>query len=121
MSYAPDAFHVASHADSGWAVVEVQGDLDLDTAPRLRQALLDHAEQGDHRVVLNLRQVGFLDSSGLSAIIAGLRAMESHRGCLVLAAVTSQVQRLLDITHVSDELPVYAGVAEAIASGAGVT
>ena len=100
-------------------MVDVQGDIDLQSAPLLRQALLDCAENGDQRVILNLADVAFLDSTGLSAIIAGLRAMESHQGSLMLAGIAPQVQRLLDLTHLSDEFQVYASVQEAIASGHG--
>jgi anti-sigma B factor antagonist len=115
----PDTFHVSSYPREGHAVVDVQGDIDLQSAPLLRQALLDCAEQGDQRVILNLAEVAFLDSTGLSAIIAGLRAMESRQGSLMLAGIAPQVQRLLDLTHLSEEFQVFTSVQEAIASGNG--
>lgn len=116
MNQVPDTFHVSSYPREGHAVVDVRGDIDLQSAPLLRQALLDCAEQGDQRVILNLADVAFLDSTGLSAIIAGLRAMESRQGSLMLAGIAPQVQRLLDLTHLSDEFQVFASVQEAIAS-----
>lgn len=119
MHQVPDTFHVASYPREGHAVIEVHGDIDLQSAPLLRQALLDCAEQGDLSIILDLEQVDFLDSTGLSAIIAGLRAMQNRQGCLMLAGIAPQIQRLLDLTHLNEEFRVFPTVADAIATGTG--
>ena len=117
MHQVPDTFHVSCYPREGFAVVDVQGDIDLQSAPLLRQALLDCAEADEQRVILNLEHVGFLDSTGLSAIIAGHRAVQNRQGSLMLAGVAPQVQRLLDLTHLNEEFTVYPNVQEAITAG----
>ena len=49
--------------------VDVQGEIDMYTAPRLRELLIDLVSEGDHHLVVNLAKVGFVDSSGLGVLV----------------------------------------------------
>ena len=53
------------HAKDGIEVIDVQGEIDMYTAPRLRELLIDLVSQGHYQLVVNLDKVGFLDSTGL--------------------------------------------------------
>ena len=65
----PPAFTILTDRDGGTVTVELQGELDLATAPRLEAEFADIAgEQGLARVVVDLRNLSFLDSTGLEAI-----------------------------------------------------
>jgi anti-sigma B factor antagonist len=87
--------------DAAW--VRVTGELDIATAPQLAQ-MLGRAEERCQRVVLDLRQVAFMDSSGVRVILdANLRANAAGRR-LVLVRGPSHVDRVLDLARASDGL-----------------
>ena len=53
------------HAKDGIEVIDVQGEIDMYTAPRLRELLIDLVSKGSYQLVVNLGKVGFFDSAGL--------------------------------------------------------
>ncbi|MFJ4873857.1 STAS domain-containing protein [Streptomyces sp. NPDC088745] len=68
----------------GWAVLHISGELDLVTSPAVRQRVHGAVADGRHRVVLDLSDVLFCDSSGVGLLIAARRLMRSCRGSLRL-------------------------------------
>ncbi|MHB8659360.1 MAG: STAS domain-containing protein [Solirubrobacteraceae bacterium] len=89
--------------DAAW--VRVTGELDLATAPILAQAL-SQAEERAQRVVLDLRELTFMDCSGVRVILdASHRATAAGPG-LVLVRGPSHVDRVLDLTRASDSLEI---------------
>jgi anti-sigma B factor antagonist len=60
------------HAQDGIEVIDVQGEIDMYTAPRLRELLIDLVSTGSYQLVVNLDKVGFLDSTGLGVLVGGL-------------------------------------------------
>jgi anti-anti-sigma factor len=67
-----------------WAVLQVAGELDLMTSPVLRQRVHDAVADGRHRLVLDLSEVVFCDSSGVGVLIATRRLVRSCQGRLRL-------------------------------------
>ena len=65
-----------------WAVVEVKGELDLYTAPSFRESVLDAGDAEDPKVIVDFRGLGFIDSSGLGAIVACLKHIRERGGDL---------------------------------------
>ena len=57
----------------GFAVLNVAGEVDVFTAPKIREQLIDLVEQGDHNIIVSLEGVDFLDSTGLGVLVAGLK------------------------------------------------
>ena len=89
--------------DAAW--VRVTGELDLATAPILAQAL-SRAEERAQRVVLDLRELTFMDSSGVHVILeASLRANAAGRAT-VLVRGPAGVDRVLALTRASDSLQI---------------
>lgn len=98
MTYtAPDLAIVIDNSTEG-ATVTVTGEIDLATAPQLRDAALRALRQGDGPLRLDLRGVTFLDSTGLHVLLATRRRAELEGRQLLLAHVSTPVQRLLEIT-----------------------
>jgi anti-sigma B factor antagonist len=82
-----------------WMVLAVAGELDLATAPGLRERVRAITPDGPLKVVLDLTGVGFVDSSGLGAIVACLKHVRELGGDLVLVAPdASPVATLLRLT-----------------------
>jgi len=59
------------HAKDGIEVIDVQGEIDMYTAPRLRELFIDLVSTGSYQLVVNLDKVGFLDSTGLGVLVGG--------------------------------------------------
>ena len=98
---------------SGHRTLAPFGDLDLATAPRLRQELVDATADGPTLVVLDLEQVEFLDSVGISVIIGGYKRLEYGGSRLHLAAPRAIVRRVLGLTRVDTMIPTYESVDDA--------
>lgn len=88
-------------------VVEVAGDLDMATAPELRECLLSVMDAGARSVVVDLAGVGFMDSSALGALVVAFKQLREHGGRLSLAAVQQPVRTVLAITSVDRVIEIY--------------
>jgi len=99
----------------GWAVVRVHGDLDLTTAPRLREAVVRVVTTGDTRVVLDLHGVPFVDSTGLGVLVGLLKRARSLGGDLRLVSESTSLQGVLELTALDRSLPLFRDVPSATA------
>jgi anti-anti-sigma factor len=85
-------------------VIAVAGELDLATGPELEAELQDISTSETTLVVVDLRKLEFMDSTGLSIIVRAHQRLTGE-GCeLGLVQGSSQVQRLLDLTGVTDRI-----------------
>jgi anti-sigma B factor antagonist len=110
-------FSVTSRAQGDWTIVSVVGELDLSTAPALRGDLIEHLEAGHARLIVDMTDVAFMDSTGLGMLVAVLKRAKESGGSLVLSGPQRQVRRVLQITGVEDLFAV-AGSVEDVAEGA---
>lgn len=101
---------------AGHRFVAPAGDLDLATAPRLRQDLVEASASGSSLVVLNLERVEFLDSVGLSVIVGGHKRLRHEGRSLHLAAPQAIVRRVLGLTRLDVLIPTYDSVDDAVSS-----
>jgi anti-sigma B factor antagonist len=98
------------------AIIKILGRLDANTATSLKERLKSSVEDGLHRLVLDLTAVSLIDSSGLSALVAGFRAVREVNGLLVLAQVGQQAKVALELTHLDQIFPIYEDVDSALAA-----
>ncbi|MDF2827803.1 MAG: anti-sigma-factor antagonist [Mycobacterium sp.] len=87
--------------DSGVTVVRPDGRLNMVAAPALRKQLHDLVAGGNARVVVDLSATDFIDSSGLGALISGLKVARQAGGDLRIAAPTRQVVTVLELTNLN--------------------
>lgn len=81
----------------------VKGEVDVYTAPKMKEKLLPLCEQSRHKIVVDLSGVSYMDSTGLGVFIAAYKCSLECESELVLTGMTSRVSRLLNITGI-DEL-----------------
>jgi anti-sigma B factor antagonist len=93
----PDHFSVSSDPSPGVVTVIVSGEVDLDTAPTVRDEVLRHLH-GGAAVHLDLGDVTFMDSSGLHVLLATSRRAALVGAELRLVRVSVRVQRLIELT-----------------------
>lgn len=84
---------------SGVTVLDLNGRLTLgDASAHLRETLRSLAGAGDAKIVLNLREVAYIDSSGLGELVSGYTTVKNQGGQMKLANLTQKVNDLLTIT-----------------------
>lgn len=103
------------HKRDETSVFELEGSLDIATAPTVRAALLEAAEHGDHRIVVDLTRVEFLDSTGLGTLIGAQRRAKEEGGEVRLAVPEGQILRLLRITGLLRVFGVFSTLDDALA------
>jgi anti-sigma B factor antagonist len=95
------------------AVVDVSGDVDMHSSPRLRQALRSFTGEGVERIVVNLEGVDFMDSSGIATLVQALREVRNAKGSLRLAGARDNVLRVLKLSNLIGLFEVFDTVEEA--------
>ena len=96
------------------AVLQITGELDAYTAPFLRDRMRDLTAVGVVNVIADLRQVDFLDSTGLGVLIGGLKRFREHGGSLAPVANQSRILKIFQITGLTAVLLPHPTVADAI-------
>lgn len=83
---------------SGWAVLAVGGEVDVATAPRLRERLLSLVNDQKYRIVVDMTAVDFIDSTGLGVLIGALKRVRTHEGDLRLICAQPRILKVFEIT-----------------------
>jgi anti-anti-sigma factor len=96
-------------------VLKAVGRLNMVSAPQLKTAVDEVVAEGGTHVVVDLSGVEFIDSSGLGAIVSGLKSLRQAGGDLRIAAAGEQVLAVLHLTNLDRILRPYGGVADATA------
>lgn len=92
------AFDLVTTRTDERAVVRVAGELDPATAPQLAEELLGLAGAGARSVTLDLAELTFIDSTGLSVLIDGLRLLRDAKGDLALRSPNPSTMKIFEIT-----------------------
>nr|WP_232425188.1 STAS domain-containing protein [Pseudofrankia inefficax] len=93
-------------------VIRPEGDIDYSSLDPLREALMDARMAGVSEIVVDLAEVGFLDSQGLAVILYAHRRQRSTGGRLILRNLNDMACRLLHVTNLTAVLEVEGGVRE---------
>ena len=92
----------------GAKLVVLRGDLDLATAPDLRETLVEVIDQGT-RIVVDMEAVEFLDSAGLGILVGGLKRDRTRHGDLELVCSNREVLKPLEITGLDRVFTIHGG------------
>jgi len=79
--------------------VALSGDIDLSRSPVMRHELLQHAERGHPRLVVDLSGVSYMDSSGVATLVEALQAQRKHGGRMVLCGLQDRVRSIFEIAR----------------------
>jgi anti-anti-sigma factor len=98
-------------------VISLSGELDLASSPALQEALDRVFESSSEIIVIDLRTLDFMDSTGLSILVkAQHRATENERRLFIVRG-PAQVQRLLSLTGVAERLSIVDAPEDALSGG----
>lgn len=107
---------VETRASGDFTVVDVTGEVDVFTAPKLREGILGLLTDGKTRIVVNLAGVGFMDSTGLGVLVGALKRVKERDGELAVAGAQGTVLRVLTVTGLNAVFPMYDTVDAALGS-----
>ncbi|HSL67955.1 MAG TPA: STAS domain-containing protein [Actinomycetota bacterium] len=106
---------VASRSEGDWTVLDVNGEVDLFTAPKLREHIVGLVDEGRHRIVVNLKGVEFMDSTGLGVLVGALKRLKEKDGALALVCPKGPVERVLTVTGLNKVFAIHDSVEQATA------
>ena len=98
MADAPTALDLSVSDEDGETVVAARGELDVNTAPELRERLSGLIGAGAKTVLVELSGVTFIDSTALSVLVSALKRLRQADGDLELSSPSPSVRRVFEIT-----------------------
>ena len=101
----------------GKTIVAVGGEIDVYTAPKLRDKITELVGQGSYHLVVDMQQVEFLDSTGLGVLVGGLKKVRAHDGSLQLVCNQDRLLKIFRITGLAKVFVIHDTADEALAAG----
>jgi anti-sigma B factor antagonist len=98
----------------GCTVIEVGGEIDVYTAPKLRECIVDLVNRGNYHLVVDMEDVEFLDSTGLGVLVGGLKRVRAHDGSLRLVCTQERLLKIFRITGLTKVFAIYDTVDAAV-------
>ena len=100
-------------------IIELEGEVDVYTAPQLKQQMINLLESGAKELVVDLTKVDYLDSTALGVLIGGLKRMRERDGNMVLVCPSPRIRRVFEITGLDKIFDIYNTAEDAmeVASG----
>jgi anti-sigma B factor antagonist len=99
-----------------WSILRVSGEIDMATAPRLRQQVVVMVNTGHLNVILDLTEVDFLDSVGLGVVVGAVKRVRTNGGEIHIVCANEQILKLFDITRLHAAVGVHDTIDEALES-----
>jgi len=97
-------------------VVVLEGEIDMHHTPGVHKALVETYSKQPKRMVINLAEVSYMDSSGIGTLVEVLRKVKSYRGKLVLCGLSERVQSVFEITKLDQFFTIVKTEEEALSS-----
>src|SRR4051812_4001947 len=95
----PPEFAITEHPiDADRHILAVRGEIDLFTAPELKQVLAESIEAGRKFIVVDLTDTTFLDSTALGVLIGAVKRLRSRQGALAIVNVDDNIAKTFEIT-----------------------
>lgn len=97
-----------------WTVLRVSGEIDVATAPKLREKIISLVGEGCLSIVVDLAAVDFLDSTGLGVLVGALKRVREHDGELRIACDEPRIVKVFEITGLTDVFGLHGTVDDAV-------
>ena len=105
-----------TRSEGEWTVVSVGGEIDVYTAPKLREALLELVNAGRYQLIVDVEAVDFLDSTGLGVLVGGLKRVRANDGNLRVVCTQERLLKIFRITGLTKVFAIHDSVSAATAS-----
>lgn len=94
-------------------VIKLAGEVDVYTAPQLKQQMISMLEAGARQILIDLTDVDYFDSTALGVLIGGLKRMRERDGNLSLVCPNARIRRVFEITGLDKIFDIYSSMEEA--------
>ena len=95
-------------------VVTPRGDLDMAAADQIKRTLTQLVDDGARKLLVDLGQVGYVDSSGMGALVASLKHVRTVGGDLRMCALQDDVRAIFEMTRLNKALTIHGTRSEAL-------
>ena len=95
-------------------IIDLSGEVDAYTSARFREAMVDLIESGAANLIISMIKVEYIDSSGLGALVGGLKRSTEKGGRIFIVCDNPQIRKVFDITGLEKVFPIYELEAEAL-------
>ena len=102
--------------EDGHTIIEVGGEIDVYTAPKLRDKITELVAGGVYDIVIDMEEVEFLDSTGLGVLVGGLKKVRANSGSLQLVCNQERLLKIFRITGLTKVFPIHSSVDEAVSA-----
>ena len=103
--------------EGGQTIIEVGGEIDVYTAPKLRDKITELVGNGEYNLVIDMEKVDFLDSTGLGVLVGGLKKVRAHDGSLQLVCNQERLLKIFRITGLAKVFVIHESADQALAAG----
>ena len=100
----------------GWVVLAASGEIDVAAAPALRERLVAAIAEGTIRLVLDLENVDFIDSTGLGVLVGAVRRARAADGDLRLVCTNQRILKVFDVTGLDEVFVIAPSVEDAVSA-----
>ncbi len=107
---------LATSEAGGRTIVAVGGEIDVYTAPKLRDKISELVAAGVYDLVLDMEAVEFLDSTGLGVLVGGLKKVRAHDGSLQLVCTQDRLLKIFRITGLAKVFVIHDSAEAALAA-----
>jgi len=97
-------------------IVAVEGEIDVETSPQLRERFDELLAQGEHNFVIDLGGVDFIDSSGLAAFVRLFKRVRVGEGDVKLCCIRPEILKIFELTRLNRVFDIFDTRAEAVKS-----
>lgn len=104
---------IRSEQDGAVCKVTLEGEVDVYTAPRLKEELTSLIAGGCHFLIVDMEKVAFIDSSGLGVLVSALRRAREKDGAIRIVCTREGVLKIFRITGLDKVFPIFSDAAEA--------
>lgn len=96
-----DKFHLRTETTEGRCTVYVSGEFDLEVAGQMRAAMAPLIELTDRELALNLKDLKYIDSTGIGILVSVLKARHANKASFTVEAVPPTIRKLFDMTGIT--------------------
>ena len=87
-----------SRTEGDYEIIEVGGEIDVYTAPKLREAIVAAVDAGHTQLIIDVQKVDFLDSTGLGVLVGALKRVRADGGSLDIVCTQERILKIFEIT-----------------------
>ena len=89
---------LTSRTEGDFEIIEVGGEIDVYTAPKLREAIVAAVDAGHTHLIIDVQKVDFLDSTGLGVLVGALKRVRADGGSLDIVCTQERILKIFEIT-----------------------